>query len=453
MTCSTCLRTLSTALLITMFSAGACLPAGALTSDDIFASFQFNFITPGARATAMGGAFIGLADDATAAATNPAGLTVFERPEVSAELKYLGYTTEYPFDNPYYILDGPNYPQSPVRRIEFNDSVTALPFVSAVYPFKRFVVSLYRQELANYKSSYRTGPYYIAVPDTSYIWYPIDASVNLQVANYGLGAAFELFDGFSLAVSPRWSEFNMESHYAYFQVDDQRRYSTQFTNDQVVGEYKIDDSDEGFSLNAGLKWDLNEKLSLGAVYRSSTEFTVTATPGREGYQWLDPSNSERYDSDLAEFTMTIPKAFGAGVAFRPSDPVTLTFDVVHIRYEDMLKDFDIIFENDEVTSDSFTVDNVTEIHLGLEYVFIVEERVFSLRAGIYGNPDHTIKFNGKAGNYIDAQAYRSRFPGGDDHLHVTGGLGVVFNEHFQLDSAFDVTDNGQQVSVSAAYRF
>ena len=33
----------------------------------------------------MGGAFVGVADDATAAFNNPAGLTVLNRPEVSAE--------------------------------------------------------------------------------------------------------------------------------------------------------------------------------------------------------------------------------------------------------------------------------------------------------------------------------------------------------------------------------
>jgi hypothetical protein len=37
---------------------------------------DFRFNNPGARANAMGGAFIGLADDATAAYTNPAGLTI-----------------------------------------------------------------------------------------------------------------------------------------------------------------------------------------------------------------------------------------------------------------------------------------------------------------------------------------------------------------------------------------
>jgi hypothetical protein len=46
---------------------------------------QFDFLNPGARSLAMGSAFSGLADDASAAFTNPAGLLQLTRPEVSAE--------------------------------------------------------------------------------------------------------------------------------------------------------------------------------------------------------------------------------------------------------------------------------------------------------------------------------------------------------------------------------
>nr|HRC87947.1 UPF0164 family protein [Thermoanaerobaculia bacterium] len=38
-------------------------------------TFKFNLSTPGARSLGLGGAFLALADDATAAYSNPAGLT------------------------------------------------------------------------------------------------------------------------------------------------------------------------------------------------------------------------------------------------------------------------------------------------------------------------------------------------------------------------------------------
>ena len=43
-------------------------PAGAVTDEEVFRNFRFNFVNPGGRAVAMGGAFVGIADDATASA-------------------------------------------------------------------------------------------------------------------------------------------------------------------------------------------------------------------------------------------------------------------------------------------------------------------------------------------------------------------------------------------------
>ena len=58
-------------------------------------SLEFSFSNPGARAIALGGAFVGLADDATAAFANPAGLVQLAAPEVSVEGR--GWSYETPF--------------------------------------------------------------------------------------------------------------------------------------------------------------------------------------------------------------------------------------------------------------------------------------------------------------------------------------------------------------------
>lgn len=46
---------------------------------------RLSFATPGARAAGMGRTFIGLADDATASVSNPAGLLALTRPQIYAE--------------------------------------------------------------------------------------------------------------------------------------------------------------------------------------------------------------------------------------------------------------------------------------------------------------------------------------------------------------------------------
>jgi long-chain fatty acid transport protein len=56
---------------------------------------QFNFLTPGARSMAMGGAFVGAADDATAAFTNPAGLAFFGTIQISFEGRFSRFETPF----------------------------------------------------------------------------------------------------------------------------------------------------------------------------------------------------------------------------------------------------------------------------------------------------------------------------------------------------------------------
>src|SRR3569832_78161 len=68
------------------FCALIALPLSAQNTDiESLSGLQFNFGNPGARSLGMGGAFIGLADDASAAEANPAGLTILRKPEDSEE--------------------------------------------------------------------------------------------------------------------------------------------------------------------------------------------------------------------------------------------------------------------------------------------------------------------------------------------------------------------------------
>src|SRR6266849_5827150 len=64
------------------------LPGWTQNTDiDSLAGPQFNFGNPGARSLGMAGAFLGLADDASAAEANPAGLTILRKLEASIEAR------------------------------------------------------------------------------------------------------------------------------------------------------------------------------------------------------------------------------------------------------------------------------------------------------------------------------------------------------------------------------
>ena len=71
---------------------GALAQARRQRSPTVIFSPTGNYQNPGARAFALGGAFVGLADDASASELNPAGLSQLRRPELGVEFRRLETT-------------------------------------------------------------------------------------------------------------------------------------------------------------------------------------------------------------------------------------------------------------------------------------------------------------------------------------------------------------------------
>src|SRR5438067_6917862 len=125
--------------LVLIVALAAALPAFAQNTDiESLSGLQFNFGNPGARSLGMGGAFLGLADDASAAEANPAGLTVLRKPEVSIEIR--NYVEQQIFSTT------GEYPD--ITRTAFNHYSQRVPitFASAVYPYKNATFGVYFHE-------------------------------------------------------------------------------------------------------------------------------------------------------------------------------------------------------------------------------------------------------------------------------------------------------------------
>ena len=138
------------------------LPATILVASGAFAqgilTLELSFSNPGARSLGFGGAFVALADDATAAYANPAGLVQLTRPEISIEGRSWSYSTPFVVGgrasgNP----TGIGIDTTPgLRWRESTADFTGLSFLSYVYPRKRWSLALYRHQLARFTSSYTT---------------------------------------------------------------------------------------------------------------------------------------------------------------------------------------------------------------------------------------------------------------------------------------------------------
>src|SRR3989441_4042080 len=173
------------AWLVMIVLIGMALPvpaeAGGLSNTETFGGFQFNFNNPGARALGMGGAFIGVADDATAAVTNPAGLVILQRPELSGEVKFTRFK-----NNIKAFSNSPSdAPTATVHDKDFDDSVTTPSFFSFVYPTERLIVAVFMRELVNFESNFKTNG--VFAPDGRLL--AAKSSLDVTALNVGTGVA------------------------------------------------------------------------------------------------------------------------------------------------------------------------------------------------------------------------------------------------------------------------
>src|SRR4029078_2629198 len=116
------------------------LPLPAQNTDiEALAGLQFNFGNPGARSLGMGGAFLGLADDASAAEANPAGLTILRKMEFSLEARNYEEAQQFSTSGTFPDVVRTSF-------THYSDRVV-VSFASAVFPIKnKFTLGAYYHE-------------------------------------------------------------------------------------------------------------------------------------------------------------------------------------------------------------------------------------------------------------------------------------------------------------------
>lgn len=193
------------------------IPCGAQDSTRIIGTV---FTNPGARSIGLGGAFAAIADDATAAFANPAGLVQILRPEISIELRFTASYNDAEFD--------PDH------------DVSGLGFFSFVFPARRWALALYSHQMASVAFGFGD-------PD-----FPLR---EFTVRSYAAAAAFKVTEHLSLGAG-----------LSYFNGD---RTATE----SVSG---FSDSDWGF--NAGALWNVSQAWNVGGFYRQGPGFEPSTAP-------------------------------------------------------------------------------------------------------------------------------------------------------------------------------
>lgn len=379
------------------FSTGSAL---ALTTGSGSFTTDFRFNNPGARALGMGGAFIGLADDATAAFTNPAGLTILTRPEFAAEYKYTQYKTT--GRTAVMAGGGGGVPSGAFLEATTTNNVSGVSFLSFAYPTERATFTLFRHELVNLKTQF---------PPFRSDWSG-DIKYNAKVDTYGLAAGVKIVKGFSLGLNVGFSALD-----TYTIIPSSTTYY-KFTDSKVHG-------------SVGLFWNPFSEFNVGAVYRYGPEFK---------YPYAPVSGSAVYEDNLK-----IPDAYGLGLSYRFFNALTLAADVNYIRYSQMMKDYKLV--DTAVQASDYKMDDAIEVSAGLEYVFPLASVPVAVRGGYRYSPFHERYYNGPLA------IYRDLLPKGKDEHSFSAGIGAVLGKNIQVDFAGSWSDVKQDYIMSLVYRF
>ena len=242
-------------------------------------ALEFNFSNPGARSMALGGAFVALADDATAAFANPAGLVQLSRPEISLELRRRDYSSPYteggralgaPTGFGIDTVDG-------VRTEFSNETTSGVSYLSFVYPGKKWSLALYRHQLADFVFRTEVNGLFGDVPDGVRRNDDQRAVIELDVVGTGLAAAFQVTEGLSFGLGVSYFSGIVENQAGLYFIDsyptdDSFYESNSFLPNRLytTSSFVSDTSDLGF--NFGVLWKFAESWRLGGVYRQGPQF-------------------------------------------------------------------------------------------------------------------------------------------------------------------------------------
>lgn len=446
-------------VLLVLLLASGCTgsAAHAQTNLETNAGVQFNFSTPGAGNLAMGGAFLGLAFDASTAYTNPAGLTNLTEPEATLEAR--GWQLTHVFTDRGRIagaeITGEGIDTiSGLQEGRTDNEVLGLSFASYAQPWRRGAFAVFRHELVHFEADFDTqGAFLERVRSRSQIGIPGEIEgrlpalrnrMDLDIETFGIAFAYRPLLRLSLGLGISYHDFAIDSVAQRF-VPDFLQPPT-FEPELVVNSQSQVGEDDDWSLNAGFLWlSPARRWSVGGVYRQGSEFEYEAIhrPG--------PNALRDFEVIETPTRFHVPDTYGVGLAVQATNRLRLAFDVDRVEYSDLLDGFIDVFgfetllPEQDPEIDRFDIDDVTELHLGAELGFYQARRPFFLRAGVWHEPNHSLRFEGRN------VGFNAVFQGRGDDLHYTFGAGLLW-QRVQLDLAVDLSDRVDTLSLSTVFR-
>lgn len=374
------------------------VPAWSQGGPTIPPPFTLNFYGGGTRAQSMGGAFLGLSDDGSAATWNPAGLTQNDRI--------------------YAVLDWGISSQKVTNRLE---SPETLPFLydntasqaAAQFNFLAFNgpltlkgqrfhlgASWNRASFVDYKSEFVES-------DPAGLPVPLPPGVVLEAlttANLSQGGP----EYATLAMATQLKEEKLSIGFGLNIYTGSQFDSTQTTIDASQNGFEVrqisdlvDRQDfSGVNFNVGALFQASQ-FSLGLTFKTPFKLQNTHDARDADATYERTSDSTLLitsNSVLVDFTTQIgmPMQLGVGFAFRPQENLILAADYEYKGFSNskLYAQSDLLDPKSDLVEVDSDFKDVHQIRLGMEYQIGVGWGVVPVRAGFRTEPQPYSHFTG-----------------------------------------------------------
>ncbi|MDI6776055.1 MAG: outer membrane protein transport protein [Syntrophales bacterium] len=343
----------------------------------------------GTRAMTMGGAFTGLADDSSAVHWNPSGLAQLKGAGFAASLytmsSFLRDRNSVSNLDPaeqdwtkgdYFSRVYPTEPKQFDDYREFWPFAAAMPAITAHKNFGDYTIGVGAFPIAGAYSRWED-----TIKDTTDA--DIDASLFFMVMlmDFNVSIAKKITDKLSLGVG-------LDLVYLKLQGDIEKDYRNSNVSWQPDYSSGIDAEADGMGVQGviGFLYKFSPKWSLGAIFRTGAKFDVNGDLGAwftirgpDGQPMMDLEQKTNYYHEFV-----YPPSWGVGIAYKPTQTLTLTADWqridwtkfkwpfadLHLEKKEPLLKEDIVKDPDWSAADSY--------RFGLEYKY---NKRLTLRGG------------------------------------------------------------------------
>lgn len=300
---------------------GSSRHASAQTDEEFFQTFPFNFSNPGARSSAMGGAFIGVADDATAAVTNPAGLTKLTRRQVYVEYKNLyAPVGELPFTDSL---------RTEIGRLAATPRASLPGFVNFAMPVNdKVTVAFSEHQFLSYQSTFNLDPRQTISIADRFVFPRVAANVDFTGFSYSGAAAIALTPQFRIGAAASINHLSAS-------VDATRTITT--SSQAKLPSTAIHDGSTAAGATVGLLYQPADRFSVGLMYAYEPRFTV-----QEGVVGTPPVGSGFAASDSWQVPINTPSRTGVGLGWRPTSQMLVAFDADWVQYSSLVQNQQLV---------------------------------------------------------------------------------------------------------------